>query len=152
MRECPQNCSGRGFCQEGQVCGCDENFTGHACETVLCPNDCSPNGVCENGFRGKHCECFDGYRGRSDKHDYVYAYRLQFFKHLCLVLLYIILDMESWSSLLFSLAFTFISNFPDWKFNWTLCSVKLRPIKEMESRFFTTFYSGVYRNVDWLTL
>ncbi|XP_071089503.1 attractin-like protein 1 [Haliotis cracherodii] len=56
--DCPKGCSGNGQCNN-EICSCNANWTGSACETAMCPNSCSNNGTCINDI----CVCDPGFRG-----------------------------------------------------------------------------------------
>lgn len=53
---CPENCHGRGKCNNGK-CVCNIMWTGEDCTTKRCPFDCSGHGKCNNGT----CICAPGY-------------------------------------------------------------------------------------------
>lgn len=55
------NCSGHGYCIEGE-CECNEGWKGPACHMPVCPNNCSAQlrqGTCYN----VECVCDDGFAG-----------------------------------------------------------------------------------------
>lgn len=58
MKECPNDCSGRGTCKGG-VCTCEAGFALPDCAHLSCKNGCSGNGICDNG----KCMCANGFGG-----------------------------------------------------------------------------------------
>ncbi|XP_068461525.1 tenascin-R isoform X2 [Clinocottus analis] len=55
---CPDDCSGRGACLEGE-CVCDRDFGGDNCSEPRCPSDCSGRGLCIDG----ECVCEESFAG-----------------------------------------------------------------------------------------
>uniref|UniRef100_A0A672GFQ3 Tenascin C n=1 Tax=Salarias fasciatus TaxID=181472 RepID=A0A672GFQ3_SALFA len=55
---CPDNCSNRGQCVNGE-CVCDIGYEGEDCSELSCPNSCQNRGRCVNG----QCVCDKGFAG-----------------------------------------------------------------------------------------
>ncbi|NXW36366.1 TENR protein, partial [Phaetusa simplex] len=55
---CPQGCSSRGVCLEGQ-CICDNDYGGEDCSQLRCPSGCGSHGLCVDG----ECVCEEGFAG-----------------------------------------------------------------------------------------
>ncbi|XP_067133716.1 multiple epidermal growth factor-like domains protein 8 [Centruroides vittatus] len=67
ITDCPLNCSQRGKCV-GNICHCEQLWTGEACDISLCPNDCGINeetGECDRYMDPPKCICKPGYSGES---------------------------------------------------------------------------------------
>jgi hypothetical protein len=65
---CPNNCSGNGFCDKAGFCQCSQGWTGTDCKTKIYPGgctvDCTPNGFCDKmGI----CKCSQGWTGADCK-------------------------------------------------------------------------------------
>ena len=59
--ECPDNCSGRGVCDDNGTCSCFTGWAGQFCQLSVCPNDCFSNGICNDSIGA--CQCYDGFTG-----------------------------------------------------------------------------------------
>jgi len=63
-KQCLDNCSGRGTCDENTgVCACEPGFSGSSCRYRECPNQCGgqANGVCDRD--SGICRCNKGFSG-----------------------------------------------------------------------------------------
>ncbi|XP_063200123.1 tenascin-R isoform X3 [Chroicocephalus ridibundus] len=60
---CPQGCSSRGVCLEGQ-CICDNDYGGEDCSQLRCPSGCGSHGLCVDG----ECVCEEGFAGEDCSH------------------------------------------------------------------------------------
>lgn len=67
ITDCPLNCSQKGKCI-GNICQCEQLWSGEACDIPLCPNDCGINeetGECDRYLDPPRCICKQGYSGDS---------------------------------------------------------------------------------------
>uniref|UniRef100_A0A8C4ZWF5 Wnt inhibitory factor 1 n=1 Tax=Gadus morhua TaxID=8049 RepID=A0A8C4ZWF5_GADMO len=60
--KCPGGCRNGGYCNERQVCECQDGFYGPHCEKALCSPRCSNGGLC---MSPGVCICPPGYHGNS---------------------------------------------------------------------------------------
>ncbi|XP_063699166.1 attractin-like protein 1 isoform X2 [Culicoides brevitarsis] len=61
------NCSGHGYCSDGE-CMCDDGYEGIGCHIPICPNNCSAE-LRQGHCHGTKCSCAEGFAGADCSQD-----------------------------------------------------------------------------------
>merc|ERR1711871_140583 len=57
-------CEGHGKCDDrGEMCECEDKYTGKFCQISGCPNECSNHGICKINATAATCKCDEGWFG-----------------------------------------------------------------------------------------